>query len=544
MGKALYRKYRPKTLSDVVGQKHITDTLEHSIANDRISHAYLFTGPRGVGKTSVARILAHQINELPYSDESNHLDIIEIDAASNNGVEDVRSLREKVAIVPTSAKYKVYIIDEVHMLSKPAFNALLKTLEEPPKHVIFILATTETHKLPDTIISRTQRFGFKPVSTEEVALQLRSIAAEEHIDIDDDALKLIAQHGEGSFRDSISLLDQIGNSDSKITVSTVENTIGRVPDSTLSDIIESIANGNLINISNALKTLKQHGAQAGQVSKQLSDRLRRDLLAGDQLLAPHQTLALLESLLTVPASQDLDTALELALYGSVLAAQTPASVAAPVPAPQATEANSGRSTSQTQKQDQPQPVQPAIEVVKVAVPQTPGLESEPESKPRSKPKPKTKSGDKPQESPHSDSPTSPEEQPKSQGSSDQSENSADVMSSEQWQEVINSLKGNHNTLYGITRMAVPEFKPGAIDLNFAFAFHKKRLSEEKTKHLLDQIIQKVTGRSFTINALHTKTKPSQGESEIAESTSNTPSDEPNLDIKNISNIFGDAEIVQ
>lgn len=543
MGKALYRKYRPKTLSDVVGQKHITDTLEHSIANNRISHAYLFTGPRGVGKTSVARILAHQINELPYSDESSHLDIIEIDAASNNGVEDVRLLREKVAIVPTSAKYKVYIIDEVHMLSRPAFNALLKTLEEPPKHVIFILATTETHKLPDTIISRTQRFGFKPVDTEEVTLQLKSIAAEENIDIDDGALQLIAQHGEGSFRDSISLLDQIGNSDSKITVNIVENTIGRVPDSILSDIIQSVANGNLVNISNALKTLKQHGAQAGQVSKQLSDRLRRDLLAGSHLLAPHQTLALLESLLTVPASQDLDTALELALYGSVLATQTPASVAAPVSTTQATEANSGRNTDQTQKQEQPQSVKSAVEV---ATPQTPELESESKPKSKPKPKPKTKPSDKAQESPHSDNPTSPEEQPKSQSSSDQPENSADVMSPEQWQEVINSLKGNHNTLYGVTRMAVPEFKPSTIDLNFAFAFHKKRLSEERTKHLLGQIIQKVTGRSFTINALHTKTKtkPSQSESEIAESTSNTPSDEPNLDIKNISNIFGDAEIVQ
>src|SRR3954469_978365 len=162
MEQALYRKYRPRGFDDAVGQPHITTTLARAIKAGKLSHAYLFTGPRGVGKTSIARILAHEINELPYTDESIHLDIIEIDAASNRRIDEIRDLRDKVHIAPTSAKYKVYIIDEVHMLTKEAFNALLKTLEEPPEHVIFILATTEVHKLPETIISRTQRFSFKP----------------------------------------------------------------------------------------------------------------------------------------------------------------------------------------------------------------------------------------------------------------------------------------------------------------------------------------------------------------------------------------------
>jgi DNA polymerase-3 subunit gamma/tau len=155
MGQALYRKYRSKTLSEVIGQEHITATLANALKTGKISHAYLFTGPRGVGKTSIARILAHEINQLPYTDDSMHLDIIEIDAASNRRIDEIRDLRDKVNIAPTSAKFKVYIIDEVHMLTKEAFNALLKTLEEPPKHVVFILATTEIHKLPETIISRT-----------------------------------------------------------------------------------------------------------------------------------------------------------------------------------------------------------------------------------------------------------------------------------------------------------------------------------------------------------------------------------------------------
>src|ERR1700760_2897710 len=156
MGKALYRSYRSKSFDEVVGQDHIINTLRSAIKSGRISHAYLFTGPRGVGKTSVARILAREVNNLSYDNEDMHLDIIEIDAASNLRIDEIRDLRDKVHITPTSAKYKVYIVDEVHMLTREAFNALLKTLEEPPEHVIFILATTELHKVPETIISRCQ----------------------------------------------------------------------------------------------------------------------------------------------------------------------------------------------------------------------------------------------------------------------------------------------------------------------------------------------------------------------------------------------------
>src|ERR1700691_3685933 len=168
MGQALYRKYRSKSLKEVVGQEHVTQTFEQALAQQHISHAYLFTGPRGVGKTSVARILAHEVNGLPYTDDQPHIDIIEIDAASNRRIDEIRDLRDKVHITPSSAKYKVYIIDEVHMLTKEAFNALLKTLEEPPAHVIFILATTEIQKLPETIISRSQRYTFHLASTESL----------------------------------------------------------------------------------------------------------------------------------------------------------------------------------------------------------------------------------------------------------------------------------------------------------------------------------------------------------------------------------------
>ena len=175
MGQALYRKYRPKKLSEIVGQEHITTTLENALKKGMISHAYLLAGPKGVGKTSIARILAYEVNQLPYDESATHLDIIEIDAASNRRIDEIRDLRDKVNNAPVSAPFKVYIIDEVHMLTKEAFNALLKTLEEPPRHVIFILATTEPHKLPETIVSRTQHFTFRPIDS-AVAAHLRHIA--------------------------------------------------------------------------------------------------------------------------------------------------------------------------------------------------------------------------------------------------------------------------------------------------------------------------------------------------------------------------------
>lgn len=207
----LYRKYRPTQLSDVVGQEHITKTLENVLKQEKPAHAYLFIGPRGTGKTSVARIFAHAVNGFDYQVEDNYLDIIEIDAASNTGVDNIRELREKAIIAPTSGKYKVYIIDEVHMLTKSASNALLKTLEEPPEHVIFIMATTDAHKIPITISSRAQVYTFQLADPEIMFQHLRKIADLEKIPITDDALRVVVRRGGGSFRDSLSLLDQIAS---------------------------------------------------------------------------------------------------------------------------------------------------------------------------------------------------------------------------------------------------------------------------------------------------------------------------------------------
>lgn len=315
MSQALYRKYRSRTLTEVVGQEHITDILTRAIATDKVSHAYLLTGPRGVGKTSIARILAHDINNLPYDDDKNHLDIIEIDAASNNGVEDVRDLREKARIAPSSARKKIYIIDEVHMLSKAAFNALLKTLEEPPEHVVFILATTDFDKLPDTIISRTQVYNFRAISQSKVTAHLATIAKKEGIKIEPAALELIAEHGGGAFRDSIGLLDQLQNLTDKnetITKQMVETLLGLPAGELLETLLDGYARKDLALIAKTLQTSQQNGVSAPILAEQLAHKIR------DNIVEKPEFLPLLDRLLEVAKSSRPDLKLLIVLSEKII----------------------------------------------------------------------------------------------------------------------------------------------------------------------------------------------------------------------------------
>ncbi len=262
---ALYRKFRPQRFEDVVGQEHITQTIRNQIKSGRIAHAYLFSGGRGSGKTSTAKILSRAVNCLHPVDgepcneceickqalEGNLIDISEIDAASNNGVDNIRDIREEVEFIPTTAKYRVYIIDEVHMLSTGAFNALLKTLEEPPKHVIFILATTEPQKLPVTILSRCQRFDFKRISIENIIKRLNIICNESNIEIEDAALKIIAKMSDGAMRDAISILERcIADGEQKITEDKIRELVG-IPEF---DYLIDISTDLLLN--NASKILQ------------------------------------------------------------------------------------------------------------------------------------------------------------------------------------------------------------------------------------------------------------------------------------------------
>ncbi len=505
MARALYRTHRPQKLSEVVGQEHITAALERSLANGTISHAYLFTGPRGVGKTSIARILAHEINGLPYEDDANHLDIIEIDAASNRRIDEIRDLRDKVHIAPTSSKYKVYIIDEVHMLTKEAFNALLKTLEEPPAHAVFILATTEAHKLPETIISRTQRFSFKPVDLSKVTAHLKDIAKKEKISVDDTALELIAEHGEGSFRDSISLLDQIRNSGDKITLADVQQVLGLAPKEHIEHLLTALAAHDAAALASSLRQAAGQGYEPSQTAKQLAQALREELLGGKPRIPNDGTLKLMSALLNVPSSSSPRAYLEITLLDTALAGQPAAAGIAAQPA-------KPKVMTQAVHNNAPVITEPHPSSLRRAAPVQPA-------------------------EPDNVSPRSPV--------------SDTVVDQSVWLNILSAIKAKHNTLFSIVHTARPCFEPGMITLECQFAFHKKRLSEARNRQVLTDVVKDITGQDIIVQCT-----VSNGSAPVApQPPDDIPKPPPasapqqagpqaNETVSNISNIFGGAEVLE
>ena len=457
MPTALYRKYRSKSLSDIVGQGHITDILSRSLKAGRISHAYLLTGPRGVGKTSIARILAHEINQLPYTDDSQHLDIIEIDAASNNGVDDVRDLRDKVQIAPVSASKKVYIIDEVHMLSKQAFNALLKTLEEPPEHIVFILATTDVEKLPATIISRTQRLGFRSINTADAVKHLKHIAEVEKINITDDALTLIAERGEGSFRDSISLLDQLtGLSDDKqgITTELIENILGLAPSTTVKKILNAVEKHNAAEIAETLIQVEADGINAVTLTAQLTQTLRTQAPSNPQLFT------LLDALLDVPKSSQPNIKL-LSVLGMATLAHKPKTAALAVPTLEV----SATIAELEKKAEMPNPQQ-------------------------NTPKPKQESA-KPKH-----------HEPKPENSS-QSKSAPVSDTNFDWNVLVEHVRQNHVALFSVLSKCTPELTDEGLNIYTKNAFYKKKLDDPKYSVLLRQSLQNTGNYELNIHTVPT-----------------------------------------
>lgn len=485
MGQALYRKYRSKKLSEIVGQDHITQTLASAIKQGRISHAYLLTGPRGVGKTSIARILAHEINDLPYDDEAAHLDIIEIDAASNRRIDEIRDLRDKVYVAPTSSKYKVYIIDEVHMLTREAFNALLKTLEEPPEHAVFILATTDAHKVPETIVSRTQRFSFKPVPTSQVAAHLATIAKAEGIKVTPEALNLLAEHGEGSFRDSISLLDQACNTADTVDEAVIERLLGVPSAKAIDNLLEALGTASSAELMSSIQQLYDQGYQPAAIAKSLAQRVRHQLLTGGNALDETVTYDLLRGLLDVPTAIQADRLLEIVLL-----------------------------------QHRSGPTQPLPQTVKVAASPVKTETVEQIAPPISEPenntiKPIAKSEKK---------------------------SASSTLDDAAWPQILQALKQRHNTLYSVVRMAVPSFEIDddtvTVRLAFTFAFHQKRISDQSNRQMLSDIIYELTGQRVAIDCVTDSSVEAPKPKIIA-----APTPDP-VDVTAISNIFGGGELLE
>ena len=339
MSLALYRSHRPQDLNELVGQDHIRPTLEALLGKTAAgeqtpAHAILLTGPRGVGKTSVARIIARRINGLKPSDDGQWLDIIEIDGASHNRVEQIRDLIDKARIAPGQLKYKVYIIDEVHTLaaSQVSFQAFLKTLEEPPEHVVFILATTEVDKVPATIVSRCQRFAFRAIDQACLAQTLKQVAAKEKIKIDAEATDLVARHSRGSLRDGLSILDQLGSLEKPITAETVRQSLGLPQTDQVDQLYLAATGGDLVAAINQFRQLLvESGASVLAIADELVDRVRQTITTDPGLA---DNLAWLDDLIAVRSASQPEAQFEVALIRRVTAAkpQTETKPASPAPA--------------------------------------------------------------------------------------------------------------------------------------------------------------------------------------------------------------------
>ncbi len=497
MSQALYRKYRSRSLDEVLGQDHVTNILRRALEQGKIAHAYLLTGPRGVGKTSVARILAHEINQLPYDENASHLDIIEIDAASNNGVDDIRALREKAQVAPVSAPKKIYIIDEVHMLSKPAFNALLKTLEEPPAHVVFILATTDADKLPATILSRVQQFFFHPISVDVMARQLMAIAEKEGFAIEADAARLIAERSRGGFRDGISMLDQLSalaEADKPLSASDVAQYLGLSATETLENLLELYQQRDASGALNLLGELEKTGTDPVVLSRQLLSLLRERLHQRPELITlvkqlievdrhPHPDLKLL-TIFMDNGKQTADTSPEPS--PSITSPKTTAKPPATISKPPVETPESLAATSEA-----PAPAaQPVKNSSKTAL--------------------KNQQANNPVSKAPTDTATPADHQPTSN-------NSPTSATDIDWDKIITLAKEQSFAIATLLQHCSWQRDGNTLTLYVGNAFNKKKLDDAKNRPLIATIVQQVAGTELDIETIGQKAPPKDAElAKIAE----------------------------
>jgi DNA polymerase-3 subunit gamma/tau len=507
---AFYQKYRSKTFGELVGQEHVAKTLLESIRGDKLVHTYLLTGPRGIGKTSTARLLAKAINCQKINESKKNkeefsgepcnecescleiaagksLDVIEIDAASHTGVDDVRDLIEKARLSPTKSFKKVYIIDEVHMLSKSAFNALLKTLEEPPSHAVFILATTEIHKIPATIISRTQRFDFSRATKEDIITNLKNVALLEKINIDDASLDLIAVAAAGGHRDALGLLEQVSSSDSDIDIETTRKVLGIAPDHEVLLFATAIFNKNPEEGLKIAQRLFDSGHDLLEFNRKVIETLRKVMLCSVNAEATYEDTSeniakIRELAKKVTLGQVMKTISLFIESGSLLKdvqyPMLPLEIAvvkatAPISNSEPLISNSSSQTKQSRTDE-----------IKISPPQI--------------------IKDKVIQSESVEPVVVPEPSPKS----------AMVpvpvleMTKDIWHQVIESTKKENSTLAALLRDANPEqITDDTVTLGVKFKFHKDKISEKINCDILENIISEVTGSKYKVVCKISADKP-------------------------------------
>lgn len=458
---ALYRKYRPSSLSEVKGQEHIVKTLQNSLKKKQFSHAYLFCGPRGVGKTSVARIMAKGVNcqnlkngdpcnkcsSCISIDEQRALDIIEIDAASNRGIDEIRDLREKVKFSPSELAYKVFIIDEVHMLTKEAFNALLKTLEEPPKHAVFIMATTEAHRIPATVISRCQRFDFKRVSENELAEKVKEVAVAEKIKISDEAVSVIVKSSEGGVRDAVSIFDQISMNakGGKITEEEVLSILGAVDTSKIRELADYIDAGDKEKALTFLHEVIERGAEIGQVTKSLMDVYRKKL----QKEISSQT-SVKKYIDAIEILSECNRNFKYSVYPQLSLEVAILKIA-------------GREEGEFVKHTQTKSTERVNDTV---------VE-------------------------------------KKVGKVETVAKKGNVDISGKWSQVLFEIKSKNRSVHALVRDSEPTFYEEEVHLAFPFKFHKERIENEKNKKVVESAIVKVCGSEYVVVCNLAKATPAK-----------------------------------